>query len=71
MGVLGLGPIGVSITDSEAGDNYLRTDDNFDLAGATVTGFGSSATNWEITANTYQAGVNCVATVDDAYEPND
>jgi hypothetical protein len=55
VGVLGLGPIGMSITAT-----IPETLDTSELAGGTFNGGGfSSATNWETKANSYQIQLYC------------
>jgi len=61
--VYGLGPIGVSITETAAGANSQwgeREPDLEDQAGQTVTGFpASSATNWTSGKNSYRLQLAC------------
>jgi hypothetical protein len=67
VGVLGLGPIGVSIFETEQGGNEQWPIPAYTyFAGATDTNI-SSATNWEITANSYQVGLNCTVDPGAAY----
>jgi hypothetical protein len=59
--ILGLGPIGVSITTSGPGENAANPDPSLlDWAGQTGTGFGqSSATNWTTGTNSYTPNLHC------------
>ena len=60
VGVLGLGPIGMSITRSSTGFNAQRFDRYSNYAGGTPTGFPvSSATNWTTGSSSYQIQLHC------------
>jgi hypothetical protein len=67
VGVLGLGPIGMSITAT-----IPEELDSSGLAGGTYSGGGfSSATNWETTANSYQIQLYCTQDPNTNYQsPN-
>jgi hypothetical protein len=67
VGVLGLGPIGVTILATSEGGNNRRNDADTNKAGATRTGFGTSATNWGATPHSYTVGLNCIADDLNAY----
>ena len=63
FGVLGLGPIGMSITAT-----IPETLDTSELAGGTDSAAGtSSATNWQIKANSYQIQLYCTQDAGAAY----
>jgi hypothetical protein len=65
VGVLGLGPIGMSITAT-----IPETLDTSELAGGTFNGGGfSSATNWETKANSYQIQLYCTQDPNVTYAP--
>jgi hypothetical protein len=59
--ILGLGPIGVSITITGAGENGQNPNPSLvNWAGQTGTGFGqSSATNWTTGTNSYTPNLHC------------
>jgi hypothetical protein len=70
VGVLGLGPIGVSITQSSPGNNNQRNgnDPYLNYAGGTPTGpLESSATNWQARSNSYQVQLHCSWDPDTGY----
>jgi hypothetical protein len=63
VGVVGLGPIGVSITGKVAKEGPPEQDGwIYDHAIGTRTGFpDSSATNWEFDTNYYQVQLHCTS----------
>jgi hypothetical protein len=67
VGVLGLGPIGVTILATVEGGNSNRASSDSNLAGGTATGFGSSATNWTTTPASYAVGLECTLFDENGY----
>jgi hypothetical protein len=62
VGALGLGPIGLSITQTSTGNNNQRNgnDPYLNYAGGTPTGSpDTSATNWTLGSNSYQVQLHC------------
>lgn len=72
VAVSGLGPIGVSITGINAGENEFRQNpEDTNLAGETETGFpNSSATNWTFGTNSYQVQLYCTWNDGEGYGDN-
>jgi hypothetical protein len=62
VAVYGLGPIGVSITATLAGGNIDGA-----AGGTRSASPWSSATNWEISANSYAVQLYCTEEYDDSY----
>jgi RTX calcium-binding nonapeptide repeat (4 copies) len=67
--ILGLGPIGVSITLTGPGENQANPNPSLvNMAGQTGTGFGnSSATNWTTGTKSYTPNLHCTYDPDQGY----